>query len=164
MVLGHIGQASTNVRAFAKLIGSKIGQRTWRLAGAPSLALATTSSGRRRRCNGCVGSLVLRRLEAVLVLFFELCQTLLDMPLNVLVRLLTRPLCVPDVESIVSELMSSPVAPSSPLSLFVSFEIFGALLFVSLYRSLELPSLFSFVSFSLCVLFFSSLVFFRCES
>ena len=81
------------------------------------LVLRLSPSRRRRRCNGCIGSLALRRLEAVLVLFFELCHTLSDTRLNVRVLLLIRPLCVPDAELTASELMSSQVAPSSPLGL-----------------------------------------------
>jgi len=60
-------------------------------------------------------SLVLRRLEAVLVLFHELCHTLSGTLLNLRVLLLIRPLRAPDAESIASEHMSSPVAPSIDL-------------------------------------------------
>ena len=69
----------------------------------------------RRKCNGCTyRELGLARLEAVLVLLYENCLTLLsDTRLNVLGFLLIRPLCVPDAEAIASEHMSSPVAPPS---------------------------------------------------
>ena len=53
------------------------------------------------------------------MLFYEFCLTLSDTRLNMLLLLLIRPLCVPVAIAIASELMSSPVAPSSPLDLFV---------------------------------------------
>ena len=57
----------------------------------------------------------MRWLEPVLVLFYELCHTLSDPWSNLRVLLLIRLLCVPDAELTASELMSSQVAPSSPL-------------------------------------------------